>query len=309
MRARHLPDVFVTDVTLREHGQNVPAEGLDTFSPEARASFAHALRDAGVRRMEVLSCVSPRVAPAMARDQLQQVLAAMGPMSGVEIVTLVPNLRGYEAFLGLGLGPDGLGHTVGVFHSAMDEHNLPNLGRTVSETVGELRRIASRAASDGVRLSSYVSAAFGYAHRDGLVPVPIATLCDQVRRQFDMGSVMVTLSDLQGLADDEFTARIWDLLLNMEGGAFADRLGYHPHHARPDRAVARIETAYRAGVRHFDTSVRAVGGCVTGAPGNAPTEGVLTRLDALGARTGIDTGALADLAPGWLVGRRSAIEP
>jgi len=295
-----LPDVVVTDVTLREHGQNVSAAELDTFTPESRARFAHALRSAGLRRLEVLSCVSPAAAPAMARPQLEQLLAALGTMDGVEIVTLVPNLRGYDSFLEIGLGPDERGHTAGVFHSAMDEHNLANLGRTVTESVDQMRQIARRAAADGVRLSSYVSAAFGFACNGGVVHVPIDTLCDQVRCQFDLGSVLVTLSDLQGLASESETRRTWDVLLNMAGGAYADRLGYHPHHSRPDLAVDRIETAFRAGVRCFDASVGATGGCVTGAPGNAPTEGVLQRLHAIGAQTGVDQAEVAGSRPIWL---------
>ena len=281
-----MPDVTLTDVTLREHGQNVPAEGLDTFTPRARADLAHALRDAGFTRLEVMSCVDPRVAPAMARHTLEELLDLMGPMEGVEIVTLVPNVRGYEVFGELGLAR--LGHTVGVFHSAMDEHNVANLGRTVAQTVQQLDEIGWRAESDGVRLCSYVSAAFGYDDGTRIVTVDDDTLADHVRHLFDIGSVQVTLSDLQGLADGDETARVWDQLLNLDGGRFADRLGYHPHHAIPARSIDLVEAAYRAGVRRFDASLGAAGGCVTGAPGNAPTEDLVTRFDELGVDCGVE---------------------
>ncbi len=296
-----MPSVLLTDVTLREHGQNVPAQDLVHFTPPERARLALALRDTGFRRLEVLSCVHPRVAPAMARDQLVGVLEALGRPRGLELVTLVPNGRGYDAFADLGLGPGGYGHTVGVFHSAMDAHNLANVGRPLADTVAIVERIAHRAALDGVRLTAYVSAAFGFVDDGGgRHPVSLATLQDQVRRHFDLGAEQVTLSDLQGLADPDETARVWDAVLALEGGAFAAQLGYHPHHADPGRAVDLVEAAYRAGVRCFDASLAAAGGCVTGAPGNAPTEGVLARLDALGADTGIDTTAVTGLAPDWL---------
>ncbi len=281
-----MTDVILTDVTLREHGQNVPADGLATFSPQARAGLAHALRDAGFRRLEVMSCVNPKVAPAMARDQLDELLALLGPMDGVEIVTLVPNIRGYEVFAELGLVT--AGHTVGVFHSAMDEHNVANLGKTVAKTVVQLEEIARRAHQEQCRLCSYVSAAFGFAHGGRIVEVAPSTLADQIRHLFDIGSVQVTLSDLQGLADDDETSRVWDRVLNLDGGTFADRLGYHPHHAVPTRAVDLVEAAYRAGVRRFDASLGAAGGCVTGAPGNAPTEGVVERFGELGVDCGVD---------------------
>ena len=58
--------VTITDVTLREFGQNVPAEYLHVFTPEVRADMARRLADAGFKHIEVFSCVNPRVAPAMA---------------------------------------------------------------------------------------------------------------------------------------------------------------------------------------------------------------------------------------------------
>jgi hydroxymethylglutaryl-CoA lyase len=292
-----MPSVILTDVTLREHGQNVPVEGLATFTPRARADLAHALRDAGFARLELMSCVNPKVAPAMARGQLEELLALLGPMDSVEIVTLVPNLHGYEVFAEMGLVT--AGHTVGVFHSAMDEHNVANLGKTVAQTVTQLEEIARRADEEGARLCSYVSAAFGFAHEGRIVEVAPTTLADQIRHLFDMGSVQVTLSDLQGIADRDQTSRVWDRVLNLDGGAFADRLGYHPHHAVPAAAVDLIEAAHRAGVRRFDSSLGAAGGCVTGAPGNAPTEGVVERFAEMGVDPGVDAATVRKLALDW----------
>ncbi|MDP7115195.1 MAG: hypothetical protein QGH45_24685, partial [Myxococcota bacterium] len=201
----------------------------------------------------------------------------------------------------LGLGPRGSGHTVGVFQSAMDAHNLANVGRPVADTVAENERIARRAAQDGVRLAAYVSAAFGFVDAGGRAhPVSIEAVKDQVRRHFDLGAALVTLSDLQGVATPDETSRLWDAMLAIDGGMFAAQLGYHPHHADPRAAVDLAEAAYRAGVRCLDSSLAAAGGCVTGAPGNAPTEGVAARLAALGAETGIDLAAASGLAPDWL---------
>jgi hydroxymethylglutaryl-CoA lyase len=150
-------------------------------------------------------------------------------------------------------------------------------------------------------LTAYVSAAFGFVDGGGCRhPVPAATVRDQVRRLFDLGAALVTLSDLQGVATTDETSHLWDSVLAMDGGMFAARMGYHPHHEDPRGAVDLIGAAYRAGVRCFDSSLAAAGGCVTGAPGNAPTEGVLARLEGMGADTGIDVAAVAGLAPDWL---------
>ncbi len=298
--ARPPVDVTITDVTLREHGQNVREDELPAFTAASRASVARGLQRAGIRRLEVFSCVHPRVAPAMARTLIEAVRDAMGELDGVEVVTLVPNLRGYRSFVELGLGGEGLGHTVGLFHSAVEEHNRANLGQSIGDTLAVLRRVFGECRRDANPASAYLSAAFGYREGSRLIAVPDAVLTDQVRRLFDLGARQVTLSDLQGLADANETARIWDLVLGLDGGRYAPRLGYHPHHVDPEQAVARIQAAYCAGVRHFDTSLGATGGCVTGAPGNAPTRRTIAGLDGLGARCGIDEPCLAGLSPGWL---------
>ena len=293
-------DVIVTDVTLREHGQNVGGDELRVFTPASRAALARDLRRVGFRRLEVFACVHPRIAPAMAREHLNGVRDGMGRLTDVEVVTLVPNYRGYRSFVELGLGQQGLGHTLGLFHSAVEEHNRANLGQSVEETQGVVRRLFQEAQRDGNPVSAYVSAAFGYRDGGRRIHVSRGVLADMVRQLADQGARQVTLSDLQGLADDDETARVWDHLLNLDGGSLAHRLGYHPHHVDPDRAVALIQAAYDAGVRRFDTSLGATGGCVTGAPGNAPTRRTLEMLIRAGALCGVDAELLATVSPQWL---------
>jgi isopropylmalate/homocitrate/citramalate synthase len=235
----------------------------------------------------------------MALEQLAEVVRAMGRLDGVEVVTLVPNLHGWDSFRALGLGEDGLRHTVGLFHSAVEQHNVANLGVSVGETVTGMREVARRALAAGTPVSAYVSAAFGYREQGRIFRASDTELADHLRRCFDMGARMVTLSDLQGLADARETRRSWEWILDLDGGAYASRLGYHAHHTEPRRAVDLVEAAFRAGVRCFDTSLLSTGGCVTGAPGNAPTEGVLERLHQLRGQTGVDFERLAALVPPW----------
>ena len=53
---RNVPNVEVSDVTLREHGQNVTEEELEAFSVALRVSTASALVEAGFKRLELVSC-------------------------------------------------------------------------------------------------------------------------------------------------------------------------------------------------------------------------------------------------------------
>ncbi len=298
--------VVLSDVALREHGQNVSAPELRRFTPEFRVRTARALIAAGVPRIEVFSCVSPRVAPAMAADQLAEIAEGIGTSSPTELVTLVPNPRGFESFLALGLGPDGFGHTVGVFHSAVEAHNQANFGHAIDDNLAWIRDIAHQARQRDVPLAGYVSAAFGYRPAPGqpVLDVPHGRLRAFVEQQRELGVGAVTLSDLQGVRTPAETRDRLGRLLNDLGADAATFLGYHPHHADPAGGVALAEAAFDAGVRLFDGSLGAVGGCVTGAPGNAPTEGLLAMLARRGATTGIDGLALREASRAFDAGIR-----
>ncbi|MBW1788877.1 MAG: hypothetical protein JRK53_20050 [Deltaproteobacteria bacterium] len=290
--------VTITDVTLREFGQNVPAESLPVFTPEVRVDMARRLADSGFRNMEVFSCVNPRVAPAMNREHIARIAAGLGRIEDVNIITAVPNRAGYENFLSLGLGRDGYNHILGVFFSAVEAHNLANLGRTIKETLQEYEAVLKDAAARGIRVAAYVSGAFGYRLPEGgevLRPTP-QEINAHIDWYLELGAETVTLSDLQGVSDDKQTTIFFEALMDGRGEGDLALLGYHPHHVSGEEAVANSMAAYEIGIRRFDASLGGTGGCVTGAPGNQPTELLVKTFHAGGVSTGIDEGKVRSLA-------------
>jgi len=114
---------------------------------------------------------------------------------------------------------------------------------------------------------------------------------------FDLGASVVTLSDLQGVADQETTRKVLEECLNIRKGKDTDRIGYHPHHVSGSKAIANSLAAYETGIRRFDASLGGTGGCVTGAPGNQPTEALVRFFEEKGIKTGLkpeEVSALAD---------------
>ena len=105
----------ITDVTLREYGQNISPPFLPIFTPGIRVEIALKLIAAGFADLEVISCVHPGVAPAMDSKTIETIAKGIGRQDNVHIITLVPNGTGYENFLALGLGPEGFNHTMGIF--------------------------------------------------------------------------------------------------------------------------------------------------------------------------------------------------
>ncbi len=139
--------VIITDVTLREYGQNVPSPFLHVFSPQKRIELAQSLIRLGFKSIEVFSCVHPRVAPAMSEEAIKKIGRGIGWVETCNIITLVPNKAGYSNFLAYGLGPDGYNHSVGIFFSAVEAHNLLNLGSPIQETLDDVKAVAKDATS------------------------------------------------------------------------------------------------------------------------------------------------------------------
>ncbi|MBN2033865.1 MAG: hypothetical protein JW836_11355 [Deltaproteobacteria bacterium] len=298
MYDERLSEVFVTDVTLREYGQNIPASSLRLFSPQIRTDIALKLIEAGLRNLEVLSCVHPRISPAMNPKIIRTIARGIGKIEHVQLITLVPNQEGYRTFLSTGLGRDGYDHSLGIFFSAVEAHNLLNLGRTIKETLSDYGIIARDALHRKIRIVAYISAAFGYrptGTKNLLLPAP-EKLRGYLDRLLDMGAATVTLSDLQGVADEKETATVLENILKNRSDKIAEKLGYHPHHAHKEKAVSNSWAAYKMGLRRFDASLGGTGGCVTGAPGNQPTERLVEFFEKRGISTRIDLKALRTLS-------------
>jgi hydroxymethylglutaryl-CoA lyase len=291
--------VIITDVTLREYGQNVPSNFLDVFSPQIRIEIAQRIIRLGFRSIEVFSCVHPRIAPAMSGDAIKAIGRGLGRVGSCNIITLVPNNAGYRRFLSHGFGPDGYNHSAGIFFSAVEAHNLLNLGCSIQEALEEFKVVAKDAASRGVRLAAYLSAAFGFRKSEtgDILRVEAQEIAHYLDLLFDLGVATVTLSDLQGVANQEGTRKLLDDSLNIRKGRDIGRIGYHPHHVSGPEALANSMAAYDIGIRRFDASLGGTGGCVTGAPGNQPTEALVRFFEEKGIETGLkpeEVSALAD---------------
>jgi hydroxymethylglutaryl-CoA lyase len=290
--------VTITDVTLREYGQNVPSPSLELFTPEIRIEIAKRLLHAGFSRLEVFSCVPSEISPAMNKSATLRIAAAIGRADRFQMITLVPNKAGYKNFLAWGFGPDRYNYTLGVFLSAVEAHNILNLGRPINETIDEYRMIVKDAVARKTRVAGYVSAAFGFARpgESQVVRPSPEELGRFIDFYFDLGIETVTLSDLQGVADERETVRIFEAVLNKRKGKYIERLAYHPHHVSGEKALANSRAVYDLGIRRFDASLGGTGGCVTGAPGNQPTEGLVPIFESMGIRTGLDGEDISSLA-------------
>ena len=272
-----------------ELSEVAPRDGLQSIGPfvptETKVALVRACYEAGPRRMEVGSFVSPRAVPQMA--DTGDVLKAAKQLEGLECTVLVPNRRGFE--LAMNAGADRLG----LFMSVTESHNRANLNRTREDSFGELSAIV-RAAPKGTKFRFNLSCVF-HCPFEGVVPD--ADALDWIERVVALDPAMeIALADTTGNAAPDQVRRIFEHAHRSWGQRFA----FHGHDTY-GMGLANVTAAFEAGVRVFDAASGGIGGCpfAPGATGNVAMEDVVWLFARMGVETGTDWPKLlaaADLA-------------
>jgi hydroxymethylglutaryl-CoA lyase len=265
-------------ITIRDVG---PRDGLQSevpVVPARRARLAVALADAGLRRIEAVSFVSPKAVPSMAGAD--EVVAELPRRDAVTWWALVPNAKGAELALAAGM------RYLTVTVSASEGYSQKNVGRSTEDAVTGLAQIATVAA--GADLDVVISCCFGSPFDDVTDPVPVVEIVG--RALAAMPEAAITLADTTGAATPR---RVRDVV-----GAVRSRhpdldLGLHLHDTR-GTALANALAGIDLGVRRFDTAVGGLGGSpfAPGAGGNLATEDLVLVAHDLGIGTGVDLDAL-----------------
>ncbi len=283
-------------VTIHEVGPRDGLQNEKTVLPvEVKAEFVHRLAAAGLTTIEATSFVRPDLVPQLAdADRLFPLLRDLG----VRLPVLVPNERGLERALALGV------REVAVFASVTESFARANLGRSVEESLAMFAPVVVRAADAEVPVRGYLSMCFGDPW-EGAVP-PERTV-RVARRLLDLGCDRLSLGDTIGVATPN---RVTELLTALDAaGIPIDRLAVHFHDTY-GQALANTLTALRHGVTTVDASAGGLGGCpfARSATGNLATEDLLWMLNGMGVETGVDLGRLVDTSR-WLAGRLGRPSP
>lgn len=275
--------VTICDVGPRDGLQNQPV----TLEPAVRAELVDMLAAAGVPRIEAVSFVSPKHVPQMAGAE--EVVAALEQREGVVYAGLAVNERGYERLRETGLDE------VHYAFAATEEFNQRNAHASVEEGVAGAERIVERAKADGIRSTVTIGVAFGCPFEGAVDPARVAELAARV---VAAGADEVTLADTVGVG---VPRQVRDLV--GRAVPLGAPVGIHLHNTR-NTGFANAYAALDAGATVFDASVGGIGGCpfAPRATGNIATEDLVYLLHGEGVETGIDLGALIDVA-NWLESR------
>jgi hydroxymethylglutaryl-CoA lyase len=272
-----------------ELSEVAPRDGLQSigvFVPtETKIALVRATYEAGLRRMEVGSFVSPRAIPQMA--DTGAVLQAAKQLAGLECTVLVPNRKGFEAAMNAGAD------RLGFFMSVTESHNKANLNRSREDSFADLAAIV-REAPKGTKIRFNLSCTF-HCPFEGVVPERDAL--DFIERVVALDPAMeIALADTTGNASPDQVRRIFAQAHKAWGLRFA----FHGHDTY-GMGVANVTAAWEAGCRIFDAASGGIGGCpfAPGATGNVAMEDVVWMFRRMGVETGVDWAKLlvaADMA-------------
>lgn len=264
-----------------------PRDGLQNedrvVATEDKLRLIEGLADAGLRRIEITSFVSPKWIPPLA--DAREVASRVAPREGVRYSALVPNARGLEGATAAGM------EEIAVFLSASETHNKKNINKTIDETFAAFEEVIPPALEAGMRVRGYVSTVWGCPY-EGEVPVSQSVAI--AKRLVEMGCYQISLGDTIGVGTPGQTDRIVDA---MAAEIPLEKLALHMHDTR-GTALANALVGLAKGITTFDASVGGLGGCpyAPGASGNLATEDLVYMLDGLGVEHGVDLEKLVGVA-------------
>lgn len=271
------PSVRITESATRDGLQSLGV----TIPTEAKSALIDDLAAAGLTSFDAVSFVSPKWVPQMA-DAAEVVAGVNAP--GVELIGLVPNMKGLENGLEAGLT------SFGVLTASSDVFNQKNINATVDESMHRIRRILTEAPGD-TRFRAYVSTATHCPYEGPQDPDWVAHLVDTL---VEWGAETVFLGETIGKATVYDVERLLDEVLSRVP---VGRVGVHFHDTY-GQAISNTVVALERGVDRMDASAGGLGGCpyAPGASGNVATEDLIWLLEGLGIEHGVEARRVADVA-------------
>jgi isopropylmalate/homocitrate/citramalate synthase len=283
--------VRIVEVGPRDGLQNEPG----IVSLDSKVALIEHLAEAGLPIIEVGSFVRPDRVPQMA--DTEEVIRRLRPRSGTTYVALVPNRRGLERALAVGL------RTIAVFTAASEAFAQANIGMTIDESLSVFREVVAEAARQGVSVRGYISTAWWCPYSGRVDPEHVRRVAAAL---LEMGCADISVADTIGAATPGEVQDLLDLLLRAIS---APRLAVHLHDTR-GTALANVLASLELGITTVDASAGGLGGCpfAPGALGNLATEDLLYMLHGVGIQTGVELPKVAEASRQMetVLGRRLA---
>ena|ERR1700722_18772055 len=252
-------------------------QGLPEIIPtETKVSYLRELVAAGFQHIDAVSFVSPKHVKQMvdSEEVMSSLLDSLPDGATLpEIIGIVVNEKGLERALATpGVSTIGYPYSISAYFRRANANMTRGESRALVDT---LKRETKKASKD---LVIYISMAFGNPYEEPWGPEIVQDTLDWLK---DIRITTVSLADTVGTATPDLIHSVYSQVKDHVAGL---ELGVHLH-SRPDTAEEKINAAYAAGCRRFDSALTGLGGCPFAGDdlvGNISTESVLAALTKLG---------------------------
>ncbi len=266
--------VYLREVGMRDGLQSI-AEIMPT---EIKLAWLDAEYAAGVREIEVSSFVPPKLLPKLAAAEA--VIAHAMTLPGLNVSALIPNSRGAERGIALGV-PE-----MNFVLSVSEGHNLSNVRRSTGESIEDFRKVVAlcrNASGKRPRINCGLATSFGCTIEGDVDEDRVRRIANQVAAAEADG---IILADTVGYGQPAAIERVFRKVI-----ADVSPLPVAAHfHDTRGLGLANVLAAFNAGCRYFDASLGGLGGCpyAPGATGNIVLEDTAFLFESMGCDTGID---------------------
>ncbi|WP_260295920.1 hydroxymethylglutaryl-CoA lyase [Sedimenticola hydrogenitrophicus] len=263
--------VKIVEVGPRDGLQNEPTP----VPLEVKLELIHKLEQAGLSVIEAGSFVSPKWVPQMAASA--EVYQSIQPKPGVSYPMLVPNLKGLEAALAVGV------QEIAIFAATSESFTQKNINCSIEESIARYSEVMAQAQQHHLKVRGYVSCVLGCPYEGEIAPARVAEVA---QRLHDLGCYEISLGDTIGVGTPLKAQQMIDTVTKAVP---VEQLAAHFHDTY-GQALANLFAVLQQGVAVIDSSVSGLGGCpyAKGASGNVATEDVVYMLNGLGIETGVN---------------------
>ncbi len=264
------PQISIFEVGARDGLQNEKA-----VTTQAKLNLIEQLGEAGLRRVEAGSFVSPKWVPQMADSS--EIFKRLNKRPDTIYSALTPNLKGLELALDAGVDE------VAIFAAASQTFSQRNINCSIEESIERFMPVIELAQTNNIKVRGYVSCVLGCPYEGNISVNKVTRVAE---RLYKMGCYEISLGDTIGVGTPQQARKMVQTVAQQVP---IERLALHFHDTY-GQALANIFACLDTGISVIDSSVAGLGGCpyAKGASGNLATEDLVYMLHGLGITTGID---------------------
>ncbi|RZK54119.1 MAG: hydroxymethylglutaryl-CoA lyase [Pedobacter sp.] len=254
-------------------------QGLHDFIPtDLKAEYINLLLQVGFDTIDFGSFVSPKAIPQL-RDT-EQVLGKLDlSNTNSKLLAIVANLRGVE---------DAIKHKaityLGFPFSISETFQQRNTNSSIAQSLNTVEEMLNLCDKNQKTAVVYLSMGFGNPYGDEWNVEIIEKWADELVRR---GVKILSLADTTGVSTPEKIELILPAMMKKFNQI---EVGIHLHSTHFTR-LEKIEAAYNAGCKRFDSALKGFGGCPMASDdltGNMATEDLISFLESKGENLNLD---------------------